>query len=85
VPLQVGTAYNDGSPFLIGTTDGGATWSKVTFSVPPNAPNYDGQSCFSMGWISCPTSATCVALGTAAQGAPSVPAYNLGASVRAIE
>ena len=80
VPRQVGTGRDDGSPILIGTADGGATWSNVTFGVPQDAPNYYGQSFLSMGWIACPTSATCVVLGTAAQGAPSVPTYNLGVS-----
>ncbi len=77
VPEQVGTSRNGGSPMLLGTTDGGSTWSNVTFSVPQGAPNYYGQGYLSMGWISCPSTGICVALGTGAQSAPSVPTYSL--------
>ncbi len=77
VPEQVGTSHNGGSPMLLGTTDGGSTWSNVTFSVPQGAPNYYGQGYLSMGWISCPSAGICVALGTGAQSAPSVPTYSL--------
>jgi len=77
IPQKVGNASNGGSSVLLGTTDGGSTWSKVTFSVPAGAPNYDGQSYLSMGLISCPSSGVCVALGAAAQSAPSAPVYSL--------
>ena len=77
IPEQVGRGYNGGSPVLLGTTDGGATWSKVTFSVPAGAPNYDGQSYLSMGSISCATANVCVANGAAAQGSPTAPIYSL--------
>ena len=62
---------------LLGTTDGGATWSKVTFSVPTNAPNYDGQSYLSIGSIDCPSAGVCAANGVAAQSSPSAPFYSL--------
>lgn len=62
---------------LLGTTNGGTTWSKVTFSVPEGAPNYDGQSYLSMGLISCATANVCAALGAAAQGSPTTPVYSL--------
>ena len=76
VPTQVGTVYNGGGPTLLGTTDGGSTWSLVTFSVPVGAPNYLSQSYLSMGWIDCPSAGVCVALGTGAQSSPSVPTYS---------
>jgi hypothetical protein len=51
------------------------TWSKVTFIVPPGAPNYYGQSYMAVGAISCPAADACIALGISAQGAKSTPAY----------
>lgn len=76
-PMQIGGSYNGGSSVLLGTTDGGLTWSKVTFSVPADAPNYLGQAYLSLGAISCPSAGDCVALGIGAQSAPSVPTYSL--------
>jgi hypothetical protein len=82
VPEQVGTSQNGSSPVLLGTIDGGSTWSVVTFSVPQGAPNYLGQGYLSMGSISCPSASICVALGTGAQSAPSVPKYSLQTAVQ---
>lgn len=76
-PQRIGKTFNGGSSVLLGTTDGGSTWSKATFSVPAGAPNYDGQSYLSIGSISCPSARVCVALGTAAQGSASTPVYRL--------
>lgn len=76
VPIQIGNTFDGGSSMVLGTTDGGSVWSRVTFSVPASAPNYDGQSYLSIGNISCPTAGTCVALGVGAQSAPSVPVYS---------
>jgi hypothetical protein len=76
-PEQIGSSYNGGSSVLLGTTDGGSTWSKVTFSVPVGAPDYYGQSYLSMGSIACPAAGHCVALGIGAQSSPSVPTYSL--------
>ena len=83
VPRQVGTTYDGGQPILLGTTDGGATWSNVTFSVPTGAPDPYSQSYLSLGGISCPSAGSCVALGNAAQSAPSSPVYSLAAQDRA--
>jgi hypothetical protein len=77
VPQQIGNAFDEGSSMLLGTTDGGATWSKVAFSVPSNAPNYDGQSYLSIGSIDCPSAGVCIANGSAAQSSPSAPFYSL--------
>jgi photosystem II stability/assembly factor-like uncharacterized protein len=78
VPIVIGNVHDEGSSVLLGTTDGGSTWQRVTFTVPPGAPNYDGQSYLSMGPISCPTTSACVAIGAAAQGATSTPVYSYG-------
>lgn len=77
VPQQVGNAHNGGSSMLLGTTDGGSSWSKVSFSIPNGAPNYDGQSFLSLGFITCPTAIVCIANGSTAQGSPTAPIYSL--------
>jgi photosystem II stability/assembly factor-like uncharacterized protein len=77
VPVQIGNTFDAGSSMVLGTTDGGSTWSRVTFSVPAGAPNYDGQSYLSIGAIKCPSTGVCVALGVGAQSSPSVPTYSL--------
>jgi hypothetical protein len=77
VPEQVGTSHNGGSSMLLGTTDGGSHWNAVTFSVPQGASDYLGVSYLSMGSISCPSTSSCVSLGTGAQSAPSTPTYSL--------
>ena len=77
VPVQIGNTFDGGSSMVLGTTNGGATWSRVTFSVPAGAPNYDGQSYLSIGSIDCPSAGVCVALGVGAQSSPSVPTYSL--------
>lgn len=78
VPQAVpGGGEDGGSSLLLGTTDGGVTWSKVSFSIPANAPNFDGQSFLSIGSISCATDDVCAAVGTAAQSSPSAPFYSL--------
>jgi hypothetical protein len=80
VPQVIGNAHDDGSPVILGTTNGGSTWKRVTFTVPVGAPNYDGQSYQSIGWISCPTTGACVALGAAAQGAKTTAIYSYEAA-----
>jgi hypothetical protein len=79
VPRVVGTTSDGGQPILLGTVDGGATWSNVTFSVPEGAPDAYSQSYLSLGQISCPSTSSCVALGDAARSAPSSPVYSLTA------
>ena len=41
---------------------------KVTLTVPPGAPNYDGEPYLPIGLLSGPSTQACVALGAAAQG-----------------
>jgi photosystem II stability/assembly factor-like uncharacterized protein len=76
VPIVIGNVHDGGSAVILGTHDGGARWQKVTFSVPPGAPNYYGQSYLSMGPISCPTADACVAIGAVAQGSKTTPIYS---------
>jgi photosystem II stability/assembly factor-like uncharacterized protein len=76
VPIVIGNVHDEGSSVILGTDDGGATWQRVTFSVPAGAPNYYGQSYLSMGPISCPTTKACVALGAVAQGSKTTPIYS---------
>jgi hypothetical protein len=78
VPVTLkGGGIDMGSPVLIGTTDGGATWSKVVFTVPSTAPNLTSQTYLSMGSVTCPTANVCLARGMAAQSARYAPVYSL--------
>jgi hypothetical protein len=61
---------------VLGTTNGGLTWSRVTFRVPGTAPNFYGQSYLSIGSIDCPSAAVCVVLGVGAQCSPYIPTYS---------
>ncbi|MDA8312140.1 MAG: hypothetical protein M0Z46_16345 [Actinomycetota bacterium] len=74
---QVGKTTDMSSPVLIGTTDGGSTWSKVVFSVPATAPDTTGQSYISMGSVTCPTTRVCLARGGAAEGSGYAAVYSL--------
>ncbi|MFZ0248460.1 MAG: hypothetical protein WAL61_00840 [Acidimicrobiales bacterium] len=76
VPIVIGNVHDGGSSVILGTNDEGATWQRVTFSVPSGAPNYYGQSYLSMGPIACPTTRACVAIGAVAQGSKSTPVYS---------
>lgn len=77
VPQKVGTADEGGSSVLLGTTDAGTTWSRVLFSVPQGAPNYEGQAFESAAYISCPSADDCAANGAGAQSAPGAQIYTL--------
>jgi photosystem II stability/assembly factor-like uncharacterized protein len=76
VPIVISNVRDGGSSVLLGTSDGGETWQKVTFPVPAGAPNYYGQSYLSMGPISCPSIDACVATGAVAQGSKTTPIYD---------
>jgi hypothetical protein len=77
IAQKVGTASDGGSSVLLGTTNAGSTWSRVLFSVPSNAPNYQGQAFESAAFISCPSVSDCVANSEGAQSAPSAAIYSL--------
>ena len=74
---RVGRATSAESPVLLGTTDGGATWSRVVFTVPSNAPDAYGQSYLSIGAVACPTANACIAHGATAQSSPTSPVYSV--------
>lgn len=82
VPVRIGNTSDEDSPVLLGTTDGGATWSKVTFSLPATAPNPTGQSYQSIGAMTCPTATMCLATGAAAAGASVSPVYSWVATAK---
>jgi len=84
IPQKVGNSSNGGSSMLLGTTNGGRSWSPVSFSVPAGAPNFDGQSYLSLGFITCPASGACFANGATAQGSPTAPFYTLTQSSRGL-
>ena len=48
-PRSSATCTTRGHQFWWGTTDGGATWSKETFTIPSDAPNHPGQEYLSIG------------------------------------
>ncbi|WP_298345236.1 hypothetical protein [Ferrimicrobium sp.] len=77
VPQKIAKVTDFGSSVLLGTVNGGQSWSKVIFHVPASAPNPQGQSYQSIGAVSCPTSSLCLAAGVAAQGASVSPIYRL--------
>jgi hypothetical protein len=77
IPKVVGNSHNGNSALIIGTTNGGRTWSPVSLAVPTNAPDYDGQSYLQVGPITCPGENACLALGVTAQGSPNAPVYRL--------
>jgi len=77
---RIGQGTNADSPVLLGTTDGGNTWSKVVFSVPAGAPDAYGQSYLAIGSISCPSAGACIAHGATAQSAPTAPIYSFVAA-----
>jgi photosystem II stability/assembly factor-like uncharacterized protein len=77
VPRSVGKAIDYGSSVVLGTIDGGATWSKTTFVVPAGAPNdIGGDAYMAVGTISCPSANVCVALGASDQGSTNTPVYS---------
>jgi hypothetical protein len=78
---HVGQGTNADTPVLLGTTDGGTTWSKVVFSVPAGAPDAYGQSYLNIGPISCPSADACLAIGATAQSAPTAPIYSFVAAL----
>lgn len=74
---KIGNVTNAESSVLLGTTNGGSSWSKVIFSVPSTAPNDTSQSYLTIGPVSCPSQGVCVAMGSTAQGSSYAPIYSL--------
>jgi photosystem II stability/assembly factor-like uncharacterized protein len=76
-PQQVPGGTSNGESILLGTTDGGATWSTVTFNVPPGTPSFQSAFGDGIGRISCPTANVCLANGVGMADAASLPFYRL--------
>ncbi len=72
------TATNGGSAMLVGTTDGGTTWTKITFPAGKLGPGEQADALLSVGEIACLTASSCVAIGAADQGATHTPVYTIG-------
>ena|ERR1019366_4983621 len=68
---------DDTESVLLGTTDGGSTWSTVTFNVPPGTPSFQSAFGDGIGSISCPTANVCAANGVGMADAASLPFYRL--------
>jgi photosystem II stability/assembly factor-like uncharacterized protein len=72
-----GQAFSGLAAVLWGTENGGATWSKVPLTIPPDAPeDIGGDSYNSIGRMSCPTVRACLALAAVDQGSAGTPVYS---------
>jgi hypothetical protein len=68
---------NPGTSVLLGTINGGSTWSTVTFNVPAGTPSFESAFGDGIGRISCPAANVCVANGVGMADATSLPFYRL--------
>lgn len=68
-------ASNGGSAMILGTTDGGITWTKATFAAGRLSPGQQADSLMAVGEIACPATDSCVAIGAADQGSAHTPVY----------
>jgi hypothetical protein len=81
VPQQTGNGVNSVSSVVLGTIDGGASWTRTTFHALENAPNDRGGDAYmSIGDISCPSAYFCLGLGVVDQGSKSTPVYSFSES-----
>ena len=72
----MGNGWNDDTPVVAVTHDGGRTWQRITFQVPGGTPSSMlAESFIEIGTIQCPQADACVAIGDAAQGSTSTPIY----------
>lgn len=62
---------------ILGTTDGGVTWSTVTFNVAPGSSSFESAFGDWINGIDCPTANACVANGIGMADAASLPFYRL--------
>lgn len=73
---QVGIGWNEDTPVVAVTHDGGRTWQRITFQVPGGTPSSMlAESFIEIGTIQCPQADACVAIGVSAQGSASTPIY----------
>lgn len=72
-----GGAVNESSAMVLTTSNGGLTWSRVTFATPAQTPRgMDIDAFMAIGEIQCPRPGTCVALGVSDQGSKTTPVYS---------
>lgn len=72
-----GGAVNESSAMVLTTSNGGVTWSRVTFATPARIPRGVNIDAFmAIGEIQCPKPGTCVALGVSDQGSKTTPVYS---------
>jgi photosystem II stability/assembly factor-like uncharacterized protein len=74
---QVPGGADNTESVLLGTIDGGSTWSTVTFNVPPGTPSFQSSFGDGIGRINCPTANVCAANGVGMADAASLPFYSL--------
>ena len=74
---QVPGGANAIESVILGTTNGGATWSTVTFNVPSGSSSFESAFGDGISGISCPTANVCVANGVGMADAASLPFYRL--------
>ena len=74
---QVPGGANSIESVILGTNDDGATWSTITFNVPPVAPNLENAFGDGIAGIDCPSANGCVATGIGMADATSLPFYRL--------
>lgn len=68
------------SSVLVGTANGGISWTAATVPVPSSPRGSRTDDDATVGSISCPTTTVCVALGGVDQGAKSAPVYRMDAT-----
>jgi photosystem II stability/assembly factor-like uncharacterized protein len=76
VSAQADIGWNDDSPVVAVTYDGGRTWHRISFKVPANVTgSLQAESFIAIGTIQCPQADACIAIGVSAQGSASTPIY----------
>lgn len=75
-PQRMGGDENSNSYALLGTANGGKTWSPVTANLRKGTPIYHGSTSVPVWSIDCASDRVCVSQGGGNQGAPSVPTYS---------
>ena len=74
---QVPGGADPSESVILGTTNGGATWSTVTFAVPAGSWSFESAFGDGIAHLSCPTENVCVANGIGIADATSLPFYRL--------
>jgi hypothetical protein len=75
VPQVVGKGYNGSSAMILGTMNGGLSWSKSTFAAGRLASGQQADSLMAVGEIACSAVNSCVGIGVADQGSYHTPVY----------